>query len=259
MTIGTEELGKDAIVNVAKTSMSSKLIGPESDYFAQMVVEAMLAVKRTKSNGDVKYPVSAVNVLKAHGGRAKDSRFISGYALPQTVSSQMMAKRIDGAKIACLDFNLMKSKMKMGVQVLISDPEQLEAVRKRESDITKERIEKILAAGANVVLTTQGIDDMCLKYFVEAGAIAVRRVAKHDMRAIARSTGGTLSRIPSHVNTLALTASVSSPFCYPSGLQLCYVPLRSPLEVYSLFSNALHDPGRHGGRGDILSSNAWAR
>jgi len=29
-----------------------------------------------------------------------------------------------------------------------------------------------LATGANVVMTTKGIDDLCLKYFVEAGAIA---------------------------------------------------------------------------------------
>jgi hypothetical protein len=33
----------------------------------------------------------------------------------------------------------------------------------RESDITKERIERVLKAGANVVLTTKGIDDMSLK------------------------------------------------------------------------------------------------
>lgn len=33
----------------------------------------------------------------------------------------------------------------------------------READMTKERIEKILKAGANVVLTTKGIDDMALK------------------------------------------------------------------------------------------------
>lgn len=33
----------------------------------------------------------------------------------------------------------------------------------READVTKERIEKILKAGANVVLTTKGIDDMSLK------------------------------------------------------------------------------------------------
>jgi hypothetical protein len=37
-------------------------------------------------------------------------------------------------------------------------------------------------AGANVILTTKGIDDTALKYFVEAGAIACRRVPKDDLR-----------------------------------------------------------------------------
>jgi T-complex protein 1 subunit alpha len=46
---------------------------------------------------------------------------------------------------------------------LITDPEKLEGIRQRESDITKERIQKILAAGANVILCTGGIDDLCLK------------------------------------------------------------------------------------------------
>lgn len=62
----------------------------------------------------------------------------------------------------------------------------------RESDITTERIKKILATGANVILTTKGIDDMCLKLFVEAGAMAVRRCKKEDLRRIAKATGATL-------------------------------------------------------------------
>lgn len=51
---------------------------------------------------------------------------------------------------------------------------------------------KILAAGANVVLTTKGIDDLCLKEFVEAGAMAVRRCKKEDLRRIAKATGATM-------------------------------------------------------------------
>ena len=61
-----------------------------------------------------------------------------------------------------------------------------------ESEITLERIRKILAAGANVVLTTKGIDDLALKEFVEAGAMAVRRCRKEDLRRIAKATGGQL-------------------------------------------------------------------
>ena len=56
----------------------------------------------------------------------------------------------------------------------------------------QERIELLLNAGANVVLTTQGIDDMMLKYFVERGVIAVRRCNKSDLKAIAKCTGGQL-------------------------------------------------------------------
>ena len=93
------------------------------------------------------------------------------------------------AKIACLDFSLQKVKMKMGVQLLCENPAELERMRDRESDITKERINKILATGANVILTTGGIDDLCLKYFVEAGAIAVRRCLRQDLKRIAKATG----------------------------------------------------------------------
>lgn len=77
------------------------------------------------------------------------------------------------------------------LQVLITDPEKLDAIRARELDITKERIQKILSTGVNVVLVSGGIDDLCLKYFVEAGAMGVRRVKKVDLKRIAKATGAT--------------------------------------------------------------------
>ena len=42
-----------------------------------------------------------------------------------------MPQRIAEPKIACLDFSLQKSKMHMGVQVLIEDPAHLDGVRQR--------------------------------------------------------------------------------------------------------------------------------
>jgi T-complex protein 1 subunit alpha len=59
-------------------------------------------------------------------------------------------------------------------------------------DITKEKIQRILDSGARVILTTKGIDDLCMKYFVEAGAIAVRRVLPADLKRIAKATGGSV-------------------------------------------------------------------
>lgn len=45
--------------------------------------------------------------------------------------SKGMVKRVVNAKIACLDFSLQKTKMKMGVQVIINDPEKLDQIRQR--------------------------------------------------------------------------------------------------------------------------------
>ncbi|GAB2223777.1 hypothetical protein Drorol1_Dr00004517, partial [Drosera rotundifolia] len=197
LAVKVEKLGKDSLVNCAKTSMSSKLIAADSDFFANLVVEAVQAVKMTNARGEVKYPIkvgrfSALTSFKANGKSARDSYLLKGYALNTGRAAQGMPTRVAPARIACLDFNLQKMKMQLGVQVLVNDPRELEKICQREADMTKERIDKLLKAGANVILTAKGIDDMALKYFVEAGAIAVRRVRKEDMRHIAKATGATL-------------------------------------------------------------------
>lgn len=123
LSVKVDALARDALVNIAKTSMSSKIIGrcvipplyrasygiavltfsdlllcimhdralmkySDDDFFANMAVDAMLAVKTINPRGEVKYPVKAVNVLKAHGKSATESVFVKGYAINVTVASQ---------------------------------------------------------------------------------------------------------------------------------------------------------------------------
>ena len=100
-----------------------------------------------------------------------------------------MPLTVKNAKIALLDMNLAKFRLPPGVSVLIQNPNELENIRQRELDVTKERCKKIIDAGANVIICSKGIDDFALKYFVEAKCIAVRRCDKSDMKRISAATG----------------------------------------------------------------------
>jgi len=100
-----------------------------------------------------------------------------------------MVKNIENPRIACIDFNLNKFRLALGITVQCEDVTKLAEVRQREMDITKERIEKIINAGANVILTTKGIDDFAQKFLIEKGVMGIRRVEKNDMRKIAKLIG----------------------------------------------------------------------
>ncbi|CAF4187176.1 unnamed protein product [Rotaria socialis] len=107
---------------------------------------------------------------------------------------------ISGYKLACkLAVKYIQDKMVIPVDELgseclinVAKTSMASKVIGIETDIAKERVAKLLNAGANVILTTGGIDDLCLKQFVEAGAMAVRRCKKADLKRIAKATGATL-------------------------------------------------------------------
>lgn len=103
----------------------------ESGLFSELVVDAMNWVRQIGATGEYKYPIKAVKIAKCHGQSTLESRLIKGYALQMARVSQQMPLKIKGAKIACLDMNLNKFRMQMGISFVVNDPKNLEKIRQR--------------------------------------------------------------------------------------------------------------------------------
>ncbi|KAM0066784.1 putative groEL-like apical domain superfamily protein [Helianthus debilis subsp. tardiflorus] len=68
-----------------------------------------------------------------HSGRRFGTKFLLIKVLIQGYKLSLI---FSPARIACLDFNLQKTKMQLGAQVLVTDPCELEKIRQREADMT---------------------------------------------------------------------------------------------------------------------------
>ena len=186
----------------AQTTLSSKILGAETELFSKMAVDAVKGVKKdiglfsphslTHRNGKYKYPIENIGIIKAHGQSALQSELVNGIVLTGSRAAQGMPTHIEDAKVIVVDFPLQRYKTQMGVEVKTSDPDELERIKAEELEITRQRVQHILATGANVVVCGHAIDDLCLKYLVEAGCIGIRRVGNDDMIRIAKATGATI-------------------------------------------------------------------
>lgn len=77
LSISTESMGEQGLINIAKTSMSSKLIGGEDEFFSKLAVSAISSIKTLSG----KYSIKNINIIKAHGLSFLESAHFNGFVL----------------------------------------------------------------------------------------------------------------------------------------------------------------------------------
>ncbi|AFU57473.1 archaeal thermosome [Candidatus Nitrososphaera gargensis Ga9.2] len=183
-----DPVDKAFLSKIARTSMASKMVAADSKELADMVVSAVLAVAE-KSGDQYKVDVDNIKVEKKAGGGIHDTKFIHGIVLDKEVVHGGMPKRIENAKIALVNAALEIEKTEMSAEIRISDPHQMQQFIDEENRMLKAMVDKIAAAGANVLLCQKGIDDIAQHYLAKAGILAVRRIKESDMYKLSRATG----------------------------------------------------------------------
>ena len=189
---------KSQLIKVAQTSMQTKLVSKESHDLAETVVNASLQVSEEAGSG-YKVDIDDVKVEKKAGGSIRDTKLIKGIVLDKEVVHGGMPKRIEKAKIALVNSALEIEKTEFDAKINISSPDQMKMFLEEENKMLKSMVDKIISAGANVVICQKGIDDIAQHYLAKSNILAVRRVKESDMAKLARATEG---RITSNLDDL---------------------------------------------------------
>src|SRR5919108_3328585 len=173
---------------IARTAMASKMVAGDSKELSDMVVDAVLAVAE-KSGEDYKVDIDNIKVEKKAGGSIRDTKFVHGIVLDKEVVHGGMPKRIENAKIAVINSALEIEKTEFDAKININSPDQMQKFMDEENRMLKAMVDKLVAAGANVLLCQKGIDDIAQHYLAKAGILAVRRIKESDMYKLSRATG----------------------------------------------------------------------
>merc|ERR1712174_43867 len=119
------------LVEVAKTTLSSKIVNRAHDKFAEIAVDAVLSVA-DMANKDVNFEL--IKISTKTGGELEDSQLIKGVLVDKDFSHPQMPKTIKDAKLAILTCPFEPPKPKTKHNVNVTSVEEYRNLQKFEQE-----------------------------------------------------------------------------------------------------------------------------
>ena len=173
--------------DIALTSMTGKSAEAAVE-LADLVVKAVHQVA-DESNGKITIDQEHIKLEKKKGASLRESLLVEGIIIDKEIVHAGMPKAVKSARIALVDSALEIKETETDAKIEITSPDQLQAFLDQEEGMLRKMVSIIKTSGANVVVCQKGIDDTAQHFLAKEGILAVRRVKKSDMDAIARATG----------------------------------------------------------------------
>lgn len=178
----TSELFKTAM-----TCLGSKIVSKCHEQFAQIAVDAVLAVADLDRK-DVDFEL--IKVDGKQGGSLQDTILVKGVVVDKDISHPQMPRTIHDAKIAILTCPFEPPKPKTKHKLDISSVEEFKKLQAFEREKFEEMIYRVKATGANLVICQWGFDDEANHLLMQNELPAVRWVGGPEIELIAIATNG---------------------------------------------------------------------
>eukprot|EP01125_Pyxidicula_operculata_P004359 TRINITY_DN1666_c0_g2_i1.p1 TRINITY_DN1666_c0_g2~~TRINITY_DN1666_c0_g2_i1.p1 ORF type:complete len:555 (+),score=160.45 TRINITY_DN1666_c0_g2_i1:170-1666(+) len=190
-----EKEKRDLLKKCAATSMNSKLISTHSEFFSNMVVDAVL-----KLEGGL--DLEMIGVKKEPGGTLEDSILVEGVAFKKTFSYagfEQQPKKFVKPNILLLNVELELKSEKENAEIKVKDPKEYQSFVDAEWNIIYKKLANIAATGAKVILSRLAIGDLATQYFADRGIFCAGRVPGDDLSRVSKATN---AKIQTSVNQL---------------------------------------------------------
>jgi len=180
---------RELLERCAATSMSSKLIHQQKDLFSKMVVQAVMMLDAQT------LPLNMIGIKKVQGGALEDTLLVDGVAFKKTFSYagfEMQKKVYTKPKIALLNIELELKAEKDNAEVRLENVEEYQKVVDAEWNILYDKLDRIAASGAKIVLSKLPIGDVATQYFSDREMFCAGRVIEEDLNRTMKSCGGAI-------------------------------------------------------------------
>jgi len=179
---GNQELLREDLVAIAKTTLSSKILTVEKEYFANLTVDAVL---RLKGSGQLEM----INIMKKTGGVLADSYLEPGFLLDKKIGIGQPHVLID-AKILVANTAMDTDKIKIfGAKVKVDSISQLAEVESAEKGKMKAKCEKIMKHDVNCFINRQLIYNYPEEIFANNGIMAIEHADFEGIERLAKALG----------------------------------------------------------------------
>ncbi|XP_033732962.1 T-complex protein 1 subunit epsilon-like [Pecten maximus] len=186
-TFKTDPKNKEPLIQLAMTTLGSKIVNRCHRQMAEIAVDAILAVADFDKK-DVNFEL--IKVEGKVGGKMEDTMLVKGVIVDKDFSHPQMPKEVKDAKIAILTcpFEPPKPKTKHGLE--IKSVEDYHKLREYEVKKFDTMVQQVKDAGANLVICQWGFDDEANHLLLQRKLPAVRWVGGPEIELIAIATGG---------------------------------------------------------------------
>lgn len=191
------DLDREFLLQVARSSLSTKVSSELSEILVPIVTDAVLSVQNEESNN---LDLHMVEIMQMQHLTSKDTSFIKGLVLDHGGRHPEMPQRVENAYVLILNVSLEYEKTEVNSGFFYSSADQRDKLVSSERKFVDKKLKKIvdlkneicgLDSGKGFVIINQkGIDPMSLDVLAKHNILALRRAKRRNMERLQLVTGG---------------------------------------------------------------------